>query len=160
MVFLKKWMNIFTGDLYSMYVVLKGIASLPCIRVWCYIRNSRWGVATLDVWNSSTRTFQQKTGPPKWPISFYNVFEQIFFQAHWRVPPTTGVVELWQKQFCNEHQRKWVVFLEKWMNIFTGDLYYMYAILQGIGSLSCIMVIIYYIHNSLWGAATLDVWSS
>ena len=92
------------------------------------------------------------------------MYKGIYFiyiiQAHWRVPPTTGVVELWQKLFCNEHQRKWVVFLEKWMNIFTGDLYYMYAILQGIGSFSCIRVIIYYIRNSLWGAGTLDVWSS
>ena len=25
---------IFTGDLYSMYVVLQGIGSLPCIRVY------------------------------------------------------------------------------------------------------------------------------
>ena len=29
-----KWMNIFTGDLYSMYVVLKGIWSLPYKRVY------------------------------------------------------------------------------------------------------------------------------
>ena len=86
-------MNIFTGDLYSMYVVLKGIASLPCIRVWCYIRNSRWGVATLDVWSSETRTFQQKNpGPPKWSISVYIVLKDVFFQAHRRVHPTTGVV--------------------------------------------------------------------
>ena len=104
--------------------------------------------------------FNKKQVPRNDQFPFIMCFKKIFFQAHWRVPPTTGVVELWQKLFCNEHQRKWVVFLEKWMNIFTGDLYYMYAILQGIGSFSCIRVIIYYIHNSLWGAATLDVWSS
>ena len=104
--------------------------------------------------------FNKKQVPRNDQFPFIMCFKNIFFQAHWRVPPTPGVVELWQKLFCNEHQRKWVVFLEKWMNIFTGDLYYMYAILQEIGSLSCIMVIIYYIHNSLWGAATLDVWSS
>ena len=34
MVFLKKMMNIFIGDLYSMFVVLQGIGSLPCIRVY------------------------------------------------------------------------------------------------------------------------------
>ena len=34
--------------------------------------------------------------------------------------------------------------------MFTEDLYYMYVILQGSGSLSCIRVIKYYIHNSLW----------
>ena len=33
-VFLKKLMNIFTWDLYSMYVVLQGIGSLSCIRVY------------------------------------------------------------------------------------------------------------------------------
>ena len=32
--FLKKMMNIFTGDLYSMYVVLQGMGSLPCQRVY------------------------------------------------------------------------------------------------------------------------------
>ena len=30
----EKMMNIFTGDLYAMYVVLQGIGSLPCIRVY------------------------------------------------------------------------------------------------------------------------------
>ena len=38
-----------------------------------HIRNSLWGVATVDVWSSSTRPFQQKTGLPKWSISFYIV---------------------------------------------------------------------------------------
>ena len=33
-VILKKLMNIFTGDVYSMYVVLQGIGSLSCIRVY------------------------------------------------------------------------------------------------------------------------------
>ena len=30
----QKLMSIFTGDLYSMYVILQGIGSLPCIRVY------------------------------------------------------------------------------------------------------------------------------
>ena len=30
----KKLMNMFTGDVYSMYVVLQGIGSLSCIRVY------------------------------------------------------------------------------------------------------------------------------
>ena len=67
------------------------------------------------------------------------------FQAHRRVPPTTGVVELWKKLFCNENQWNWVVFLKKLMNIFTWDLYSMYVVLQGIGSLSCIRVYIIYV---------------
>ena len=59
--------------------------------------------------------------------------------------PTTGVVELWKKLFCNENQWNWVVFPKKLMNIFTGDLYSMYVILQGIGSLPCIRVYIIYV---------------
>ena len=44
----------FTGDLYSMYVVLKGIeGSLSCIRVYIILYIIYvipfWGVATLDV---------------------------------------------------------------------------------------------------------------
>ena len=30
----QKMIHMFTGDLYSMYVVLQGIGSLPCIRVY------------------------------------------------------------------------------------------------------------------------------
>ena len=67
------------------------------------------------------------------------------FQAHRRVPPTTGVVELWKKLFCNENQWNSVVILKKLMNMFTGDLYSMYVVLQGIGSLSCIRVYIIYV---------------
>ena len=41
--------------------------------------------------------FNQKNGLPKWSISFYIVFKKWIFQAHRRVPPTTGVVEFWKK---------------------------------------------------------------
>ena len=34
---------------YVLYVVLQGIGSLSCIRVYIILRNSFWGVATLDV---------------------------------------------------------------------------------------------------------------
>ena len=44
----QKLMSIFTGDLYSMHVVLQGIGSLPFQDIY-HIRNSLWGVATLDV---------------------------------------------------------------------------------------------------------------
>ena len=48
----KKWIHMFTGDLYSMYVVLQGIGFLSCIRVYIISVNSPWQVATLDVWSS------------------------------------------------------------------------------------------------------------
>ena len=35
-----------------------------------HIRNSLWGVATVDVWSSSTRTFQQKNRSPEM-INFF-----------------------------------------------------------------------------------------
>ena len=60
-----------------------------------------------------------------------------------------------KNMFCNENKWNWVVFLKKLMNIFTGDLYSMYVVLQGIGSLP--FQGIYHIRNSLWGVATLDV---
>ena len=47
-----------------------------------------------------------------------------------------------KKLFCNENQWNWVVFLKKLMNMFTGDLYSMYVVLQGIGSLPCMRVCI------------------
>ena len=50
-----------------------------------------------------------------------------------------------KKTFCNENQWNWVVILKKLMNIFTGDVYSMYVVLQGIGSLSCIRVYIIYV---------------
>ena len=47
-------------------------------------------------------------------LFFYIVFKKWVFQAHRRVPPTTGVVELWKKKlFCNENQWNWVVILKK-----------------------------------------------
>ena len=76
---------------------------------------------------------------------FLYCIKKWFFQAHRREPPTTGVVELWKKTSCNENQSNWVVFPKKLMNIFTGDLYSMNVILQGIGSLPCIRVYIIYV---------------
>ena len=77
-------------------------------------------------------------------IFLYCIKKRIF-QAHRRVPPTTGVVELWKKTSCNENQWSWVVFPKKLMNIFTGDLYSMHVVLQGIGSLPCIRAYIIYV---------------
>ena len=47
----QKLMNIFTGDLNSMNVILQAIGSLPCTKYKhiYHIRNFLWGVATLDV---------------------------------------------------------------------------------------------------------------
>ena len=78
----KKMIHMFTGDLYSMYVVLQGIGCLTLSYMYkgiYHIRNFVWGVATLDVWSSSTRTFQPKKR--KWSISFYIVFKKMSFSG-------------------------------------------------------------------------------
>ena len=69
----------------------------------------------------------------------------MIFSSSPKGTPTIGVIELWKKIFCNENQWNWVVILKKMMNMFTGDLYSMYVVLQGIGSLSCIRVYIIYV---------------
>ena len=55
------------------------------------------------------------------------------FQAHLRVPPTTGVVELWKKKlFRHENQSNLGSVPEKVDEYFPWDLYSMYVVLQGI----------------------------
>ena len=50
-----------------------------------------------------------------------------------------------KRLFCNENQWNSVVILKKMIHMFTGDLYSMYVVLQGIGSLPCIRVYIIYV---------------
>ena len=100
----KKMMNMFTGDIYSMYVVLQGIGCLTLSYMYngiYHIRNSVWGVATLDVWSSSTRTFQPKKRIPRNDqFLFILCLKNEFFRlTEGYLPPTTGVVELWKKNY-------------------------------------------------------------
>ena len=135
MVFLKKWMNISTGDLYSMYVVLQGIRFLPCIRLYIiYVipfgEQQPWmpAVPKLERFNKKNR--------PKWSIYFYIVSKKRFFQAHRRVYPPPPVSEKYEKKlFCNENQWNLAVFLKKLMVIFSGDLYSMYVIRNWVSSM-------------------------
>ena len=50
-----------------------------------------------------------------------------------------------KKLCCDENQWNSVVMLKKLINIFTGDVYSMYIILQGIGFLSCVKALYGYI---------------
>ena len=60
--------------------------------------------------------------------------------------PTTGVVELWKNIISQWKLMELGGLPQKMMmNIFIGDLYSMYVVLQGIGSLPCIMVFIIYV---------------
>ena len=90
----KMMIVIFIGDLYSMYVVLQGIGSLPCIRVYIiYIipfgEEQSWmsEVPQLERFNRKNRSTEM--------INFFlYCIKKNVFQAHRRVPPTTGFVEL------------------------------------------------------------------
>ena len=76
---LKKMMNIFTGDLYSMYVVLQGIGSPSCIIIIYVIP-----FGEQQYWMSEVpklERFNKKTGPPKWSISFHIVFKKMSFSS-------------------------------------------------------------------------------
>ena len=74
-------------------------------------------------------------------INFFSYcLKKWVFQAHWGVPPTTGVVELWKKNILQWKPMELGGILKKMMNIFTGDLYSMYVVLQGIGSPSRIII--------------------
>ena len=66
------------------------------------------------------------------------------FQAHRRVPPTTGVVELWKKTILQWKPMELGGVPQKIDEYFhLGPIFYVF--LQGIGSLSCIRVYIIYV---------------
>ena len=103
--------------------------------------------------------FNKKTGPPKWPISFYIVLKKWVFQAHRRVPPTTGVVELWKKNYfaMKTNGIGWCsAKIDEYFHL--GPIFYVCSSARN--WLSFMYKSIYHLCNSLWGVATLDVWSS
>ena len=74
------------------------------------------GSSNLDVWSSWTGTLKkhQVTRNDKY---IFVLFKKMSFSSSPKVTPTTGVVEQWKKQLCNENQWNWVVFLfkKKWI---------------------------------------------
>ena len=131
-------MIIFTGDLYSMYVVLQGIGSPSCIIIIYVIP-----FGEQQSWMSEVRKlerFNKKTGPPKWSISFHIVLKNEFFKLTEGYPPRP-VSENYEKTILQWKPMELGGIPSKMMNIFTGDLYSMYVVLQGIGSPSCIIII-------------------
>ena len=70
----------------------------------------------------------------------------MIFQPHWKVLPTTGVVELWQKTILQWKPMELGGVPEKMDECFHwGPTFYMYVVLQGIGSFPCIRVYIIYV---------------
>ena len=87
----------------------------------------------------------KKHGHPEMINFFLYCIKKMNFSGSPKGTPTTGGIELLKKLFCNENLWNSVVILKKLMNMFTGDLYSMYVVLQGIGSLPCIRVYIIYV---------------
>ena len=85
-------MNIFTGDLYSMYVVLQGIGSLPCQGKY-HIRNSLWASSNpgcLKFLNYTDLKVDGSTQKPKCPQDGTARWERKRRYFSWnikRVPP-------------------------------------------------------------------------
>ena len=80
------------------------------------------------------------------------------FQAHRRVPPTTGVVELWKKIILQWKPMELDGVPQNIEYVHWGRIFYVCSSARN--WLSFMYKSIYHICNSLWGVATLDVWSS
>ena len=84
----------------------------PAFCIWHRRRNSRFWASTL----TSEKNVSAKNRSTGMINFFLYCIKICFFQAHRTWPPTTGVVELWKKLFCNENQWNWVVFLKsRWI---------------------------------------------
>ena len=153
MAFLQKLMNIFIGDLYSMYVVLQGIGSPACIIIIYVIP-----FGEQQSWMSEVRKlerFNKKTGPPKWSISFHIVFKNEFFKLTEGYPPRP-VSENYEKTILQWKPMELGGIPSKNDEYFHwGPIFYVCSFARN----RVPFMYNYYIRNSLWGVATLDVWS-
>ena len=125
MVFLEKWMNMFTGDLYSMYVILQGTGSLSWIRVYI-IYVIPFG--EQQPWISEVpKPFQQKKQVPRNDHFFYIVLNKKSFWSSpkrrtmvkkttlpwknwWTIPLVFMVFHGWcQKNIASDVPPKWSI---------------------------------------------------
>ena len=88
-------------DLYSMYVVLQGIDSITCIRVYTKFP---LGSSNLDVWSSWTGTFKKQQVTRNDQSLFVLYSKTWVFQGHLRVPPGPVSQNYQNKLLCNENQ--------------------------------------------------------
>ena len=152
-------MDIFTWDLYSMYVVLQGIGSLSCKRVYIiYVipfGSSNPGCLKFLNYNVSTK----KQVPRNDKFLFILYEKNDFFRLTAGYPPTTGVVELWKKSILQWKPMELGGDPQKndeyvhWGRIF-------YVCSSARNWVSSMYKGIYHLWIFLWGVATLYVWTS
>ena len=118
-------MNMFTGDLYSMYVVLKGIWCRSYIRVYM-IYVIPFG--ELQVWISEVpklERFNKKTGPPEMINFFLYCIKENIFSSSPKGTPHDRRRKTFKKNAMKTNGIRWQS--EKMMDIFTrGPVPFMY----------------------------------
>ena len=145
MVFLKKNAYFHWGPIFYVCSSARNWVSSMYKGIY-HIRNSLWGVATVDVWSSSTRTFQQKNRSPEMINFFLYCIKKMSFSGSPKGTPHDWCRRILKKNYfaLKTNGIRWC-FSKKMITIFTGNLYSMYVVLQGIGSLQCIRVYIIYV---------------
>ena len=123
-----------------------------------HIRNSLWGVATVDVWSSSTRTFQQKNRSPEMINFFLYYIEKKSFSGSPKGTPHDWCRRTMKKDyFAMKTHRIRLCSAKKWW-IFSLGTYIL--CMEFCKELGLFHVQGYISHNSLWRVATVDAWSS
>ena len=137
-----------------MYVVLQGIGPTSCMIIIYVIP-----FGEQQSWMSEVRKlerFNKKTGPPKWSISFHIVLKKNeFFKL------TEGYLRPVSENYEKRTILQWKLMElggvpEKMDEYFHwGPIFYVCSSARNRAH----FMYDYYIRNSLWGAAILDVWS-
>ena len=144
MAFLQKLMNIFTGDLYSMYVVLQAIGSPSCMIIIYIIP-----FGEQQSWMSEVR---KKTGPTKCFFFIHWIKKNEFFKLTEGYPPRPVSGNYDQTHIFAMKANKMNEYFHR------GPIFYVCSSERNF--ISSTQKGVYDIRNSVWGVATLDVWSS
>ena len=136
-----------------MYVVLQGIGSPSCMIIIYVIPFGEQQFLMSEV--RKLERFNKKTAPPKWSISFHIVLKNEFFK----------LTEGYLRPVSENYEKRTIL---QWKLMDLGgipskiDEYFHWGPIFYVCSFASNRVPFmynYYIHNSLWGAAILDVWS-
>ena len=125
-----------------------------------HIRNSLWGVATVDVWSSSTRTFQQKNRSPEMINFFLYCIKKMIFSGSPKGTPQDWCRRILKKDYFSMKTNgiRWSSSKNDDEHFHWGPIFYVCSSARN--WVSSMYKGIYHIRNSLWGVATVDVWSS
>ena len=122
-----------------------------------YIRNSLWGEAILDVWSPKTRTFQQKNSSPEMINFFSYCIIKMSFSSSPKGTPHDRCRRTMKKTSLQGKLMELGGIPQKNDEYFHwGPIFYVCSFARN----RVPFMSNYYIRNSLWVEAILDVWSS